>query len=150
MELVCAASSKTDCLNCSDVFNYYSKRKYEALDALHSKGDSDNLPLLDVDNHCHYNLNSYGRLPIKEKMGQNKVTSNKFFKCENCRLLDYLLDVNGKFPIIFKCVGLQSAEIIEVPEVGIIKKYVNDIIYLDRFTNDVILNWYLEKNNFMS
>ena len=144
--LVCTVNSGIECLNCKDVFQYYSERKYEIINNLISNKNE----LLDIDNFCMWNIGAHKRKNIKDKINSNQPSSNKHFKCKNCKLLEYLLEVGGTFPIIFSCKGLSSAKITESINLGLNYEYdsVNNIIYLDTFTNGIILNWYLEQKGF--
>ena len=148
MDLICDITSSIECTNCKDVFNYYNKRKYEIINSL----DVSNIFKLDTDNSCMWNMGSYRR-NITNKLTELEVSSKKFFKCKNCRILEYLVHIGSgskdqrNFPIIFKCKGILSAELSEVKNVGTITYKRGNIIYLDYFTNGIIINWYLESIN---
>lgn len=146
MELTCKiGNAGLECNNCSDVFNYYKQRKEEIITNL-IRGDLSTSYILDTDNHCLWNMASYRRKPIKDRLILNEVSSNRHFKCLNCRQLEYLMDVNGKLPLTFNCKGV-IAEITEIVGVNIYSKLIDNKLYLDHFTNKTILNWYLDKEN---
>jgi len=152
MELICNINSFIECNNCKDVFTYYSKRKYEILNSLPIFNSVDDTPssTLDTDNSCMWNMGSYRRRNMNNKLKELEVSSNKFFKCKNCRILEYLVEIGSgakdqrSFPIFFKCIDITSAELSEVKNVGSIKHIINNTIYLDYFTNGIIINWYLD------
>lgn len=137
MDILCELGTTQECKKQSEALKYFENIRKQILINLSNATSIKDLGI-PIDNNCLWNLGAHFRNPLNTRINR-ELASNKQFKCKACKLIDLLIDVKVKFPIISKHFSLT-----EKIGISVYFKRTSDFLITDEYTNNILINYYLQ------